>query len=173
MYPGTPINLVADADVPYPELPTIRGAFEAMTLSIETFISKLEDIDIDSIGDNIIGILRGANELVNKSEHEETVTDLQASMRSLSVLLKDLENAGFDDTVAAANGVLTDVELTLKLVKEVLQPDAPLQYNLIKVTGELEETARAIRSLVETLERQPQSVIFGLKPQEEGGTDQK
>jgi hypothetical protein len=32
---------------------------------------------------------------------------------------------------------------------------------VIKLSAELEETARSIRALVETLERNPQSLIFG------------
>lgn len=168
MYPGAAINLVADASMPYPELPTIAGAFEAMTRSIEVFISKLEQLDINSLGDNIIGILEGANALVNKPIHEATVTDLQASMRSLRNILRSIEEAGIDETITSANSVLANLQKTMAMVEEVLNPSAPLQYNVIKVTGELEETARAIRSLVETLERQPQSLLLGRKPAADG-----
>ncbi len=50
---------------------------------------------------------------------------------------------------------------TLSQANRVLKPNSPLQYNIIKLTGELEETARSIRSLVDTLERHPQALIFG------------
>jgi paraquat-inducible protein B len=50
---------------------------------------------------------------------------------------------------------------TLIQVNSLLKPNSPLQYNIIKLTGELEETARSIRSLVDTLERHPQALIFG------------
>lgn len=49
----------------------------------------------------------------------------------------------------------------------MLKPNSPLQYNIIKLTGELEETARSIRSLVDTLERHPQALIFGKDAQVE------
>ena len=161
LYPGTPINLVADADVPYPELPTIVGALEAISQSITAFISKLEEIDIDAMGDNIVGILEGTNDLVNKPQSEQTVTDLQASIRSFRKILDNVEQTELDATVASAHRVLGNLNKTLNMVNEVLEPNAPLQYNVIKVTDELEETARAIRSLVETLERRPQALIFG------------
>ncbi|MDA0788623.1 MAG: MlaD family protein [Proteobacteria bacterium] len=161
LYPGSPLNYVADADVPYPELPTIVGAFEAISQSITAFVSKLEEIDINAMGDNIVGILEGTNELVNKPTHEATVTDLQASFRSFREILDNVEKTELDDVMTSANTVLKNLDQTLLMVNEVLKPNAPLQYNVIKVTDELEETARAIRSLVETLQRRPNSLIFG------------
>ncbi len=58
---------------------------------------------------------------------------------------------------------------TLSRANHVLKPNSPLQYNVIKLSGELEETARSIRSLVDTLERHPQALIFGkdIKVEEE------
>ncbi|MCB1646874.1 MAG: hypothetical protein KDI36_15550, partial [Pseudomonadales bacterium] len=167
MYPGTPIQLVGDGSQAYPELPTIAGALEAVTQSIEAFLSKLEEMDIDAMGENILGILRGTNQLLNQNKQEETVTDLQASMRSLRRMLANLEEAEVRDTISAAKDALENLDETVLLINQALDPDAPLQYNVIRVTGELEEAARAIRSLVETLERQPQSLIFG----REGATE--
>jgi paraquat-inducible protein B len=39
--------------------------------------------------------------------------------------------------------------------------DSPLNYNAKKTFEELTLTLRALRELTETLDRQPQSVIFG------------
>jgi len=72
-----------------------------------------------------------------------------------------------ETTIAAARGVLENLQTTLNMVNDALEPSAPLQYNVIKVTDELEETARAIRSLIETLERQPNSLIFGRETTED------
>jgi paraquat-inducible protein B len=43
----------------------------------------------------------------------------------------------------------------------VLKPDSPLQYRFIELAEELAETARSIRTLVDLLERNPNSIIFG------------
>jgi paraquat-inducible protein B len=161
LYPGSPVNYVADADMPYPELPTIVGAFEAISQSVTAFISKLEEVNIDEMGDNIVGILQGTNDLVNKPADEQTVTDLQASFRSFRKILDNLEQAEVDDIVSSASAVLKNLDSTLTMVNAALEPNAPLQYNVIKVTGELEETSRSVRALIETLQRRPQSLIFG------------
>ncbi len=171
MYPGSPINLVADGYETYPELPTIPGALEALSGSIIGIVQKIESIDIEAMGDSIAGILEGGDDLLNKPAGEEAVTDLQVSMRSLSKILGNVEQAEVDEIVASANGVLVNLEKTLVLVQQMLNPNSPLQYNAIKVTSELEETAKAIRALVETLQRQPQSLLFGRKPEKTKGAE--
>ena len=44
---------------------------------------------------------------------------------------------------------------------------SPLQGNVIRLTQELAETAKSARVLVEMLERDPQSLLFGKKAKEE------
>ncbi|MFT5663553.1 MAG: paraquat-inducible protein B [Gammaproteobacteria bacterium] len=161
MYPGTEAVYHGDNSTPYAELPTISGVFDAMTESLQIFVSKLETINVEEMGNNILGILVGANELLNTAEADQTVTDLQASMRALKNILRDIESANLDETISSANNVLGNVDNTLAMIDGVLTSNSPLQYNVIQVASELEETARALRSLVEMLERQPQSIIFG------------
>jgi len=161
MYPGTEEIYLGDDSAPHPELPTIPGAFAAMTESIQSFVSKLKAVDVEEMGGDILGILDGANELLNTAETEQTVTDLQASMRALKNILRNVESADLEQTIKSANKVLGNVDNTLTMIDGVLTPNSPLQYNIIQVTSELEETARALRSLVQMLERQPQAIIFG------------
>jgi len=47
---------------------------------------------------------------------------------------------------------------------EVLAQDSPSQYRFNQMTEELAEMARSIRHLVDLLERDPQSILFGKQP---------
>ena len=98
---------------------------------------------------------------MNKPKSEETVTDLQASLRALKNILEEVDESGLDETILSANTVLSNLDTTLEILDSVLTPTSPLHYNLIKVTGELDETARAVRHLIEILQRHPDSLIFG------------
>jgi paraquat-inducible protein B len=169
MYPDTEAKYLGDANTPYPELPTIPGAFEALTESIQALVAKVETIDVEKMGDDIIGILGGTNDLLNKNKSEDTVTDLQDSMRSFRGIMNQFEDAGVEETLKSANGLLDSLQTTISRLNLVLEPDSPLQYNVIRVTGELEETAKAIRTIIEMLERQPQSLIFGRGDAESDG----
>ena len=168
LYPDAPLNLVADASVPYPELPTVAGALEGITESISGIVEKIEMLDVQAMGSSVANILDGADNLVNKEQSAQAVTDLEASMRSFKNILGKVEESDLQQTVNSANLVLVNLTKTLQVLEQTLQPNAPLQYNVIKVMDELEETARSIRALVETLERQPQAIIFGRSPPEEG-----
>ena len=163
MYPNADLNLVADESMPYPELPTVPGAFEAISQSLTGMVEKIESIDVTGIGNSLRNMLDGADKLVNKPVDEAVVTDLEASLRALRGVLSNVEEADLDSTIAAARQALVNLQRTLTMINDVLDPHSPLQHNVIKVTDELEEMSRSIRSLVETLQRQPNAIIFGKK----------
>ncbi len=166
MYPDTPLELKGDPGGRLPELPTIPGSIEALTATLERFVAQLDAVDLAGIAAALQGTLEGTDALLNTDQTEATVTDLQAGMRALKNLLQDLDESNVDETVATANRLLASVEHTLALADSVLQPTSPLQYSATGLFNELEETARAIRSLVELLERQPQSLLLGREAEE-------
>ncbi len=160
MFPDTPVKLNGE-QTPVPELPTIPASLEAMTQSIQSFLTKLNRVEIDKIGSELLGSLGAANDLLNAPELQGAVTDLQIAMESFRSILAKIDQSNLEATINAGHTVLDKLDETLTLTNRILKPNSPLQYNMIEVLSELEETARAIRTLVETLERHPQSLIFG------------
>lgn len=161
MHPDTPIQL-SDEKLPYPELPTIASAnFESITQSVEAFMGRLEKVEIDKIGAELLGTLEGANKIVNAPELQSAVKDMEAALESFRSILKKVDESNLKEAIDAGHIALDKLGDTLTLTNRILKPNSPLQYNVIKLTGELEETARSIRALVETLERNPQALIFG------------
>ncbi|HSG90908.1 MAG TPA: MlaD family protein [Pseudomonadales bacterium] len=166
MYPDTEIRLVADAGGRYPELPTIPNTVEAITRTVEGFVAQLDDVHLDEIAAALQGTLEGTEALTNGPELKQALASLGPAMASLRGILADVDEADLDATLAAAQGVVENLERTIELTNDALQPGSPLQYNVIQLTGELEAAARAIRALVESLQREPQSLLFG-RPGEE------
>ncbi len=161
MHPDTPVVL-SGGDTRVPELPTIAAAnFDAITASIERFVAKLDELEIEEIGKELLSTLKGANKIINTPEIPVIVSDLQASLQSFRSILKKVDESSLPEAINAGYVALDKLEETLTLTNRVLNPNSPLQYNVIKLSAELEETARSIRALVETLERNPQSLIFG------------
>jgi paraquat-inducible protein B len=161
MHPGTEI-LLSGKETKVPELPTIPAAnFDAITASIERFVAKLDSIEIEEIGSELLSILKGANQVVNSPKVPEIVSDLQASLQSFRNIMRKVDESNLKEAINAGHTALERLDETLTLTNRVLKPNSPLQYNVIKLSAELEETARSIRALVETLERNPQSLIFG------------
>jgi len=168
MQPDTPINL-SEGETPYPELPTISSAdFGSIAQLAERFLNKLNRVDLDKLSLELIKTLEGTNRLFNGPEIKGALDDLQLSLQAFRGILQKIDGSNLQETINAGHVVMGKItetmgtfDETLLQVNRVLKPNSPLQYNIIKLTGELEETARSIRSLVDTLERHPQALIFG------------
>ena len=168
MQPDTPINLSGE-ETPYPELPTVKAAdFGSIAQSAEVFLNKLNKVDIDKLSLELLKTLEGTNRLFNGPEIKGALDDLQLSLQAFRGILQKIDGSTLQETINSGHIVMDKItetmgtfDETLIQVNRVLKPNSPLQYNIIKLTGELEETARSIRSLVDTLERHPQALIFG------------
>jgi paraquat-inducible protein B len=166
MHPQTPINLV-NASGPYPELPTIPATLDELQRSLKGFLANLENLDLKTISDELVGALRGAKDLVNSDKLHATMIDLRASVGTFRSILgkvnKRVEPLTENITAAAGAGrdALNKLQVTLDLANEVLKSDSPLQYRAVELVEELTETARSVRTFVDLLERNPDSVLFG------------
>ncbi|RKZ46547.1 MAG: paraquat-inducible protein B [Gammaproteobacteria bacterium] len=174
MRPDTPVNLSGE-ETPYPELPTIRATdFGSIAQSAEIFLNKLNKVDIDTLSQELLKTLEGTNRLFNGPEIKGALDDMQSSLQAFRGILVKIDGSNLQETINSGHVVMEKItetmgtfDETLIQVNSVLKPNSPLQYNIIKLTGELEETARSIRSLVDTLERHPQALIFGKDAQVE------
>lgn len=175
MHPDTPI-IVSGEQTPFPELPTLATAnFGAITASAEKLLAKLNAIDINEVSAILLETFDNANQTLVSADETitnanalltvpgitQTIQDMQVSMSSFKNILQKVDAANIQEAIDAGHLALENLTITLSKTNNVLEPNSPAQYNLIKLTGELEETARSIRALVETLERNPQALIFG------------
>jgi paraquat-inducible protein B len=71
------------------------------------------------------------------------------------------------NTAAGALSTLEHARETLTAVQQLITPNAPVGYELVKTLRELSEAARSLRVLADYLERHPNAVVFGRK---ESGT---
>lgn len=156
MHPGFPM-LLSGTETAYPELPTVPGGLSAITASLQEFAAKLETVKIDEIGKELLLTLKGTSRIA-RSE------DLHKAVASLGSILAKLDESSLYEAINAANVVIQKSQTMMTLLNDTLSPDSPAHHNLIQMTRELEETARSIRSLVDLLERNPESLLFGKKP---------
>ncbi|MBS0336771.1 MAG: MCE family protein [Proteobacteria bacterium] len=169
MQPKAPIRL-AGAGRTEPELPTVQGNFEQMTTQVKGIVDKLDKVDIVAIGAELQSTLKGTASVANSPGLDKTIADLGASLASLrSILHKVDERAepitvNLEQALAAARDALEKSKATMAAVDGMLAPESPMHDGAVRLTQELSATARAIRSLVELLERSPQSLLFGRKP---------
>ena len=173
MHPDAPIRLRGD-DLEYPELPTLPAQMDQLVTSVRSILTKMEGMDFDQIGTELLSTLSGARKvmdhtgkIVGKPELSTAVTDFAAALSYLKAMLQKLDRrvepiaANLEHAISAGHHALEKTEQTMGLLGQALDPGAPLQFHLIELSGELSETARSIRTLVDMLERNPDSLIFG------------
>jgi paraquat-inducible protein B len=177
MHPNTPLKLAsmsggkgsgggAGGD---PELPTVPANLEQMTVTVKGILERLERVDFEAIGRELQSTLKGANALANSPQLQSSLNDLAASLASAKTLLAKVDaraeplTANLDQTLTAAREALDKAKATMSVVDTAISPDAPLHEGAGRLAHELSEAARALRSLVDMLERNPQSLLFGKK----------
>lgn len=176
MYPDTPVRLINDGG-DFPELPTVAAGLEQMTASVQTILAKLENVDVGKIAAELSEALQGtsrlaqgASELINTPQLQGAVRDLTESLDTFKRILRKLDQRvdpvtlNLENAIGTGRQVLEKTLNTMGLVEELLRPDSPLQYRFLELSEELAETARSIRTLVDLLERSPNSIIFGKSP---------
>ena len=169
MQPKAPIRLVG-AGRTEPELPTVMGNLEQMTTQMKSIVDKLDKVDIVAIGSELQSTLKGTAAIANSPNLDKTIADLAASLSSLRGILRKVDDraepitANLEQALAAARDALEKSKATMAAVEGVLSPESPMHDNAARLAQELSSTAKSLRSLVEMLERSPQSLLFGRKP---------
>ncbi|MDP1681756.1 MAG: MlaD family protein [Burkholderiales bacterium] len=127
------------------ELPTVPGNFEELQVALATVIKNLSKVQFEQIG-----------------------TDLQTVMKSLNVTLKSVDQLSQrldNETAPEIRATLEELRHTLTGVERVLASDSPLQLDVRETMREISRAAVSLRSLADTLDRQPEALLSGKKEQ--------
>lgn len=166
MHPDTSIRLVSGQDQ-IPELPTIPAELEEITSSIKGILAKLDKLKIEEIGDELHGTLKGLNELSNEPDLKLAIGELKQSLTAFRQVVTKLDPhvgpmaENVTTTLAAGKQTLEKMQITLGLMDNLLRSESPMQFRIIQMADEMAEAARSLRSFLEVLEDEPQSLIFG------------
>ncbi|MEK9628965.1 MAG: MlaD family protein [Nitrospinota bacterium] len=169
--------------------PAITEAIEDIRVALNNFknvTQKIDDTDLvasasktlDHMDEIIVGskqtlknadkaidsamlTAENANKLITSPGINKAMEDIQESLKSFKSIMAKVDKSNLKEAINAGHLALESLSQTLDKTSAMMEPNSPIQYNLIELTREFEETARAIRSLIETLERNPQELIFG------------
>ena len=216
-YPETPIRLVM-GDPETIELPTIPTTLQQAQAAAQEILAKLQELPLDELFANLLGMIEGANRLVNAPELTELMRSLSATQVDVTRMIEQVE-AGIPplldeaQTVAVSTrGLVTDLQQLVRRVDGQVTPLAEgagqtleaaratlkdgqqlvrtvdgrvgrladslgatvnaaqttinttqrrIDDNLVAALQELTSAARAIRVLADSLERNPNSLLFG------------
>jgi paraquat-inducible protein B len=124
-----------------PEIPTMPGSLAQLEESLGVIVKKIEKIPFDAIGE-----------------------DLRKALASLDATLKTVDRAAgrIDrDIVPELKATLENARKTFESAQRTLSQDSPVQSDLRDALQEVSRASEALRALVDSIERQPDSLLRG------------
>lgn len=117
-----------------PQYPTVPNTLQSLQDSMSRLVAKLNAVPFEAIGKNA-----------------------QATLQSANSLLTHVDK----DVVPSARDALTAAQGTMTSANGALQPDSALQQNVGDAMNQLAQTAAAVRTLADYLERHPEALVRG------------
>jgi paraquat-inducible protein B len=146
-------------DRPYPEIPTVPSEFTLLAEKTNAVFDKVLALPLEDLLANATQTVASADTLLRdakvgilSTQLVQVLTQVQENLRLLEGGLRHFQGIAqkSDATVSAARTALDGVA-----------PDSPLYFELNEALKALQDTARAVKTLTVTLERNPRALILG------------
>jgi paraquat-inducible protein B len=174
LFPNSQVTLFLPKNSGYVEIPTQPTLLQEATQTAADVVAKLRDADIDGLVNAVRDAARGVNDLAGSPELRQTLVAIRDALTTTRETLVEVKPriaplAGrFDTGVARLETTLERLDQTLGSVKTSLgsfdtlvDPQAPLVYQLTTTLADLGEAARSIRQFADYLDRNPNALVTG------------
>jgi paraquat-inducible protein B len=135
--PGSP-TAAFNASVRPLELPTVNGTFQELEANVGRLIKKVNDLPLGQIAADSHTDLKDLHETLSEVDTQV----LPNAVDTLSALHRTIDSAG-----------------------QTLDVDSPLQRSLTETLSESRSTLQAVRELADYLDRHPDALLRGRRPQ--------
>ncbi len=127
-----------DASIRPLELPTVNGTFQELEASVGRMVKKVNDLPLEQIA-----------------------ADLHTDLKDLHETLSELHTQVLPNAV----DTLSALHSTLDSADRALDVESPLQRGLTETLSESRSTLQAVRELADYLDRHPDALLRGRRPQ--------
>jgi paraquat-inducible protein B len=167
---------------PYPRLPAVPSTLDALQVSAQNLIERLNALPIEEVLRRTIGVLENIENLTGDPGLVKAPGDIAAILGSAQAVLSEIERAGvasdltatLESTRAAAAAFETAAQslpaLARRLEAAAAQGEAAmkalgegsaLNTEALAALREMRQAAKSVSSLAQALERRPNSLILG------------
>jgi paraquat-inducible protein B len=174
VFPGSEAVFRGGPHSPHPEVPTMPTAFAQIEQEARDFFSELQRIPLDSIGSSLASLLDGIDRLVNSDQVVQTIESLDETLQNTSSMMVRLEDVlmtvegrigplteNLDTMRVESAATMREARMTMESLRVLIEPGAPISYELQQALREFAAAARSIQALVEYLERTPSAPVRG------------
>jgi paraquat-inducible protein B len=168
--PDAPVDLVNDPDVPYIELPSVRGTGLAdLQGDVQDALARLVRLQIDTVLLAMTRTLQSIDAVATNSlgptleELPRTLAHADSTLAAMRVLTARVDS-GFvplQENMSAAMTGAEDLRETLAVLRDVAGPESPLLARLEETLNRLAAAGYAVEALAEYLARNPDALLRG------------
>lgn len=186
--PDAPPPAVVARTTLYPEIPTTpsllaafgteAGSLVADVLQILFRVNEmLEEVDMQGLNAAVVASAQAVERLVGSPELQAAINEVPAMAAQFSRTLAEFEElgdrlgdaidplqAGMESTLTETNRTLQAARRTIEDAQGLISTDSGIGFGLEQTLASLKEAADALRTLVITLERNPDMLIRGTTP---------
>jgi paraquat-inducible protein B len=154
---GTPVaQLSTDRDSPrFPSVPG-SSSLDEVAKKADQFLDKLNGIPLEDIGANLRQITGNLNHLLSSPDLKDSMAHLRSTLTSLDAMLGDAKPQ-IGPLLGKLNELATELSGT---AASLSSEDASLPDAVRQIT----EAARSIKTLTDYLDRHPEALIRGKRP---------
>jgi paraquat-inducible protein B len=183
-YPDTPIKRLG-LDPTYPELPTVPTEVERLLDNVRQAMAELGKLPLEALLSEVLGMLKRVNTLLEVPELKQALMSLNDLVTAAQQLLKDIDGqvaplaSSAKETLTTARGTLGQAQKSLSTLTDAATPamkqgeeamgsvasltrsDSVMLNDLEHTLKAIEEAARSIRILADSLQRNPEALLRG------------
>lgn len=147
----------------YPQIPaaTTGSDTDALVSQANDILSKINQIPFVAIGSNLQSLTAHVDALAGSPKIDDSLTHLDNSLRQLDQILADIKPK-ISTLATKLNQTVDQAKAAAAAARGVLSSEGSNQdQNLADVMRQIDQAARAIRSLADYLGRHPESLLGG------------
>jgi paraquat-inducible protein B len=162
---ASPAQLLTDGDIP--RFPSVPGSsnLDDITAKADVFLNKLDAIPLEDIGANLNRITGSLDRLISSPELKDSLTHLHSTLASIDKLLHDVQPQ-IGPLIGKLNDAAAELSGTATALRQIAESGGPNEdASLPEAIRQITEAARSIKTLTEYLDRHPEALIRGKRPE--------
>lgn len=181
IFPDTPGYVREPNEIELPAIPSVPSRIDQAANLLNDLVAEIRELPLLELIDSATQAMRGIERLSRSDDLNNGLHSLAATLANLDRLSQRLDaqlpallasaqrssgelDATLGEIRQAAAGLRQTLEQTNALLgdsRRSLGPESELQYQLGSALQELSRASKALQRTAESLEQQPQSLIFG------------
>jgi len=162
---ASPAQLLADGDITrFPSAPGSSNLTD-ITAKADVFLNKLDAVPLEEIGANLKRITGNLDTFTSSPELKDSLAHLHSTLQSIDQLVHDVQPQ-IGPLIGKLNDAVAELSGTAAALRQIAESGGPNEdASLPEAIRQITEAARSIKSLTDYLDRHPEALIRGKRPE--------